>query len=71
MKDVENTWHRQRTIADIVDLLIGACALYTAYATFNAAADLLDLVVAGVIALIGIGFLLETNDEHPAQPMVG
>jgi len=49
-------------IAVVVDVLIGALFV-VAYATLNgaadAAADLLDLLSNGVIALVGIGVMLE------------
>jgi hypothetical protein len=59
MKSGSGTGLWPRVIVDSVDLLIGACAFFVAYATFNAAADLLDLLIAGVITLVGIGLMLE------------
>lgn len=57
---------------DIVDLMIGACAFFVAYTTFNAAADSLDLLIAGLIALVGIGLVLEPSVvANHTKPAIG
>jgi hypothetical protein len=73
-------WHWRRFLVDAMDVLIGASALVVAYATIDAAADFRDLLIAGVIALVGIGLMLEPNataqracdtDPQPLRPPVG
>jgi hypothetical protein len=49
----------RRYITDAVDVLIGALAFVVAYATIDGAADSLDLLIAGVIALVAIALMLE------------
>jgi hypothetical protein len=51
----------RRFIADVVDVLIGAATLAVAYAAFGTATDLRDVVIAGAIALLGIGLMIEPN----------
>lgn len=54
-------WHWRRFIVDVVDVLIGAATFAVAYAAIGTATDLRDVVIAGAIALLGIGLLIEPN----------
>lgn len=72
MKNASDTSRSPRVLVNIVDLLIGACALFVAYTTFNAAADYVDLLIAGVIALVGIGVMLEPSVAgNPTKSVIG
>jgi hypothetical protein len=72
MKNASDTSRSPRVLVDIVDLLIGACALFVAYTIFSAAADYLDLLIAGVIALVGIGVMLEPSVAgNPTKTAIG
>ena len=63
MKNGDNArpWQWRRFIADVVDVLIGAATLAVAYAAFGTATDLRDVVIAGAIALLGVGLMIEPN----------
>ena len=68
-------WYWGGFIVDVVDVLIGAAAFAVAYAAIGTATDLRDVVIAGAIALLGIGLLIEpkftakpTGDIGP-QPL--
>ena len=63
MKNGDNArpWQWRRFIADVVDVLIGAATLAVAYAAFATATDLRDVVIAGAIALLGVGLIIEPN----------
>jgi hypothetical protein len=54
-------WYGRRFIAEVVDVLIGAATFAVAYAAIGTATDLRDVVIAGAIALLGIGLLIEPN----------
>ena len=60
-------WNWRRNITDVVDVLIGGCVFFVAYATVDGAADWLDLLIAGVIALVGIGLMLEPAAAQPIR----
>lgn len=49
----------RRYFADAIDMLIGAFAFLVVYATIDGAADFLELLIAAVVAAVGIGLLLE------------
>jgi hypothetical protein len=61
MKNASDTWslNWRRYSANAVDVLIGATTFVVAYATIDGAADFLELLIGVVIALVGIGLLLE------------
>ncbi len=63
MKDTGNAgrWNWRRNLTDVVDVLVGACAFFAAYATIDGAADSLDLLIVGVIVLAGLGLMLEPS----------
>ena len=73
MKNIRDAWHGnwRRTLTDVTDVLLGACAFFVAYATIDGAADSLDLLVVGVIVLAGLGLMLEpTVSGHPTKSVV-
>ncbi len=72
MKNSGDKWslNLRRYTANAVDVLIGATAFVVAYATIDGAADLLELLIGGVIVLVGIGLLLEpTAVAQPARDL--
>ena len=69
MKNTGNVraWDWRRNLTDVVDVLIGACAFFVAYATIDGAADWLDLLIAGAIVLVGSGLMLEPVVAQPTR----
>ena len=67
MKNSGDAWslNWRRYIADAIDMLIGAFAFVVVYATIDGAADFLELLIAAVIAVVGIGLLLEPDAAAP------
>ena len=50
-------------LTDAIDILVGAFAFLVVYATIDGATNALEFLIAAVIAVVGIGVLLE-----PAAP---
>ncbi len=72
MKNGDHAWSSnwRQYISDAIDMLIGAFAFIVVYATIDGAADFLELLIAAVIAVVGIGFLLlEPDAAPPARDM--
>ena len=73
MKNSGDAWslNWRRDITDALDMLIGALAFVVAYATIDGAADSLDLLIAGVLALVVIGLMLEPIAVAQSTPGIG
>jgi hypothetical protein len=73
MKNSGDAWslNWRQYLADAVDILIGAFAFLVAYATVDGAADVLELLIAAVVAVLGIGLLLEPRPVAPRAHDIG
>lgn len=61
----------RRYLTDAIDMLIGAFAFLVVYATVDGAADFLELLIAAVVAVVGIGLLLEPKPVAPRARDIG
>ena len=73
MKNSGDAWslNWRRYLADAIDVLIGAFAFLVVYATVDGAADFLELLVAALVAVVGIGLLLAPNAVAPRPRDIG
>ena len=63
MKNLVGAWFLdwKRYLGNAIDVLVAAFAFLVVYATIDGAADFMEFVVAAVIAVIGVGVLLEPD----------